>query len=255
MVTALDGGKGLLDALTEHGSLTSVNTALGVKQKMLQESLAGLEQKVDFKNKLEMKITLLAAEKNSLEKYVETAPIAKEQFEKFESMRVEASGYLSQITEQANLKLQEKLGLEKIINFLLDQTKDLNPKAKQVIELNARIAELQEQKKRCEDEWLTFLGFVALICEQPLEGLEKFSEVLPLLLKGVKKGEYKAITVRNHTVKMLTGTEFTLPMCYACVNKSVRIEPPKPKKIPVIPFSISVVEDSGSSKDPGVGAS
>ena len=44
------------------------------------------------------------------------------------------------------------------------------------------------------------------------------SEVLPLLIENVKKGEYKAITVRNHTVKMLTGHAQELPMCHTCVN-------------------------------------
>jgi hypothetical protein len=84
--------------------------------------------------------------------------------------------------------------------------------------------------------------------------LELFSEDLPRLIENVKKGEYKAITLRNHTVKMLTGTEFMLPMCCTCVNKQVKIEPPKPKNISVVPISIELIDDTQSPQDPMVSA-
>jgi len=121
------------------------------------------------------------------------------------------------------------------------------PKAKKVIALNARLTELEEEKKKREDEWQSFLGFVALVREQPLKGLELFSEGLPRLVENVKKGEYKAITVRGYAVKKLTGIEFKLPMCYTCVNKLGKIEPPKSKNVQVVPYSIKMIEGTGPS--------
>jgi hypothetical protein len=55
-------------------------------------------------------------------------------------------------------------------------------------------------------------------------------------------------------VKVLTGTEFKLPMCCTCVNKPVKTEPPKPKNMLAVPISIKVIEGTEFSQHPGAGA-
>jgi len=132
------------------------------------------------------------------------------------------------LVEQSKQRLQERLELENCIKELTEKTGDLIDKAKRVVQLNQDLVELEEKKKRRDSESRSFLGVVALVCERPLKGLEMFSEVLPLLIENVKKGEYKAITVRNHTVQTLTGTTFELPMCCACPH--IVVQPiPRPE--------------------------
>ena len=254
VVTALDGGQGFLGSLKEYGSLTAANVALGVKQKTLKESIVGLQAQAELKGKLQGEVVVLATEKTALQPYLEKLQVSKEQYDHFQSKIAELVKSSSILVEQSQQRLQEKLELDKCANDLTEKTQDLITKGKQVIQLNQQLAELEEKKKKREDEWQSFEGFVALVREQPLKGLELFSEVLPLLIENVKKGEYKAITVRDHTVKMLTGNELKLPMCCTCVNKPVKIEPPKPKNMRVLPISIEVIEDTESSWDPGVGA-
>ena len=254
VVTALDGGQGFLGSLKEYGSLTAANVALGVKQKTLKESIVGLQAQAELKGKLQGEVVVLAAEKAALEPYLEKLQASKEQYDHFQSKIAELVKSSSILVEQSQQRLQEKLELEKCVNELTEKTKDLIPKAKQVIELNARLTELEEKRKKREDEWQSFEGFVALVREQPLKGLQLFSAVLPCLIEGVNKGQYKAVTVRNEVVKKLTGTDFKLPMCCTCTNKPVKIEPPKPKNMQVIPISIEVIEGTESSWDPVVGA-
>jgi hypothetical protein len=223
VVTALDGGQGFLGSLKEYGSLTAANVALGVKQKTLKESIVGLQAQAELKGKLQGEVVVLAAEKTALEPYLEKLQASKEQYDHFQSKIAELVKSSSILVEQSQQRLQEKL-------------------------------ELEEKKKRREDEWQSFEGFVALVREQPLKGLELFSAVLPCFIEGVNKGQYKAVTVRNEVVKKLTGTDFKLPMCCTCTNKPVKIEPPKPKNMQVIPISIEVIEGTESSWDPGIGA-
>jgi len=247
IVTAPDGGQALLSALKEYGSLTAVNASLGVKQKTLKESIVGLQQQAELKGKLEGEVAVLAAEKAALEPYLEKLQASKEAYDKLQLKIAESLDTSSKLVQQLTQRKQEKDDLEKCVDELSKKAEDLIPKGKQLIQLNQQLAELEAEKKKREDEWQSFLGFVALIQEQPLKGLELFSEVLPLLIENVKKGEYKAITVRNHTVKMLTGHAQELPMCHTCVNKSIKIEPPKLKNVQVVPYSIEVIEGTGPS--------
>lgn len=247
VVTYQDGGQALLLSLKEHGGLAAANAVLVEKQKILEKTVAGLEQQAEFKGKLEAEVAELSVEKAALEPYVMMLPAAKEQFDILQSKITEAVKRAAEMAEQLERRQEEKVELNKCIDGLTEKTKDLVTKANQVVESNKQIAELDEKKKAREDEWQSFEGFVALVREQPLKGLEIFSASLPALLESVKKGEHKASSVRNVIVKTLTGSEFYLPMCYACVKKPAKIEPTKTMNVRVVPMSIFATEDSEHS--------
>jgi predicted transcriptional regulator len=216
MVTAVDGGQALLSSLVEYGGLKEANAALSVKQKVLTESVAGLEAQAELKGELAADIATLSVEKVALEPYVKKLQSDKDDYQLLQAKIGELEQGCLKAMEQSKQRLQERLELESSIDALTEKTGDLITKGNQVIQLNQEIAELEEMKKRRQSEWQSFLGFVGLICEQPLQGLETFSQLLPLLVESVKKGTYKAVTLRNHVVQTLTGTTFDLPMCCAC---------------------------------------
>ena len=242
IVMVSDGGQALLSALKEYGSLTATNVSLGAKQKTLQESIVGLQAQAQLKGKLEGEVAILAVEKAALEPYLKKLQISKEQYLDLQAEIGEMVESGSKLVEQYEKSLQEKLELEKCIDELTEETKDLKLKAQKTIELNRRLAELEKLKKEHEDEWLSFQGFVALVREQPIEGLQLFSEVLPMLIESVKNGDYNAITVRNLTIKTITGTEFKMPMCYNCINKPANIESSELKNAQVPPFSVKMIK-------------
>ena len=102
VVTALDGGMGLLGSLKEYGSLTAANVAFGVKQKTLKESIVGLQQQAELKGKLEGEVAVLAAEKAALEPYLEKLQASKEQYEKLQSKIAETIELASMLVEQSS---------------------------------------------------------------------------------------------------------------------------------------------------------
>ncbi|PPD57277.1 hypothetical protein [Dehalogenimonas etheniformans] len=216
MATSVDGGQELLTSLVEYGSLKATNATLSAKQKALKESVAGLEAQAELKGELAADIAVLSVEKAALEPYVKKLQSAKDDYQLLQSKIGELEQSGMKFVEQSKQRLQERLELESSIDALTEKTGDLIKKGNQVIQLNQEIANLEEKKKQLNNEWQSFWGFVALVCEQPLKGLETFSQLLPLLVESVKKGRYKAVTLRNHVVQTLTGTTFELPMCCAC---------------------------------------
>lgn len=227
IVTAPDGGQALLGALNEYGGLTGACAELKAEVKSLKGQVANLEQQAALKGKLEVEVGKLKAEKASLEPHV------ADLHTQYQTMVMLQNDIAIMAAEKTALE-QKTWELETRIAEL---SNNIEIKEKKVVDLKAveskrdaflkETAELQAKFEQDQRRWNIYQSFLGLVLKGSIAEMKKFSEVLPLLLEDLERGEYKPGSMKSHILQKLAGPELLVFKCMTC-QETFRISNPMP---------------------------
>jgi hypothetical protein len=225
--TSQDGGKELLQLLSDCGSLAEAKHFLEGQVKSLQEKAQNLKQLAEIREKLEGEVMELKAEKAAIAGQIAQLHGQKNALHDIKSKVTALSEKKAVLTEDIAHLEGRQLALAheiKIKEAKLIDLEEIELRRDSVlddlIEIEARI---DREKKR----WAIFESFLGLVAEGSLTKMEKFAEVLPNLLNEVRRGKYTSQVLLNHILNSLNGHVLQVLKCTGCALRFIVDKPPK----------------------------
>lgn len=225
--TAPDQGKGLLEMLSQYGSLSKAIKVLQTKINSLEAGAAGLEEKVKLKAKTGDEIVQLKAEREDLKSSVVHLHSQKDMLEDIKkqvgSLTKTKTALEQDITvlQSNNAALAEEI---KIKELKVSDLKDLESKRTTLL---ANISKAQANLDYDKSRLAVFESFLGVVGSTSSTKLEEFLTGLPVLLDLVKQGKHSPELLRAIVVRDLTGGTLQVMKCLSCGAKfSVDKSPP-----------------------------
>ena len=229
LVTSLDHGKGLLESLSEYGSLTGACAGLKAEAKALKGQVVGLEEQASLKGKIEVEVSKLKAEKASLEPHVADLHT---QYQTMVMLQNEIA-----VLAPKKAELEQKIG--ELEMRVAELNKDIEITKKKVADLKEveskrdvvlkEIAELQAKFEHDQKRWEIYQGFLGLVQSSSKDELKKSAKMLPAIVESLPENtSTKDLDfLKNIVLQDLTGKK--LPFLIKCNTCGANIITDKPK--------------------------
>jgi len=216
VATKADNGKLLLSLFTQFGGLAKVVSEFQSKKQLLTKEVGDLEQKDQFKSKLDNEVNKLKAEKADLESSVAEFHKKKDELDYIQSQ------IASLIKNKAELE-HEVATQEEHSNALTEEIKPKQQKVSDLSQLEAErdtllsgIAEIEAKFNYEKSRLQVFDAFLGVVDSSSIASLEKFVVGLPALLDLVKQGKYSPELLRTYILKTLTADTLQVLKCQSC---------------------------------------
>lgn len=215
-VTSGDGGKQLLDMLTEYGNLPAAIDKLSDVKADLEKQSAGLSERVKEKNQLVAEIAKLAMDKNDLAyvvKDLEGKAKVKDQLDyQIKSLENDKQGTQKDITSLQS----QKLAMEEEVVSTKWKLTELQPLKTQHEELTAKVAELDKTLMEKGKEREVFEAFLGFIQNSTPADIGRFIKSLPEMVTLAKSGQHSTEAIKQVIIDKLTMGQANVYTCGLC---------------------------------------
>ncbi len=224
VVTSADGGKQLLDMLTEYGGLQAAVDELSANKTDFEKQLLGFSNKVKEKNQLVKEIAKLSEQKSTLVatvKDLEGKAKVKEQLEyKIKSLNDIWRGTKVDIE---SLK-SEKLVLQEEVAATESKLTELQFLKTELEELTTKTAEMDKLFADKSQEYRYFQAFLGFLGNTTAEALDRFVTLGPELVQRAKQGNIRPIEAKVALLRNLLKGQIK-PDISAMTSQTVAIAP------------------------------
>jgi predicted nucleic acid-binding Zn-ribbon protein/phage FluMu protein Com len=227
VLTYQDGGKGLLESLSEYKGLSGAITAMKVEVQVLEKQITGLEERVKLKAKIEAEIVGLKTEVAGFQSLVIEVKNKKEEQEKLTADIGNLSAKKIALEQgNATLKTQHD-ALIADVQAIEKKVANIKEVEKQYDKLVAECAEVEAKVVPLKMKLELFDSFMGLIRESvSSEDLDKMAQTLPYLVADVKKGKHSPKLIRDLVMKELTSGMLRTLRCQFCETTFSVDKPP-----------------------------
>ena len=224
--TAHDGGKELLDRLSEHGSLLQANKELEATIKPLRKQAKGLEEKAELKHSLETDVARLTAQQARLKKEVADLSTVRED-------RIKLQKEVKSLTDKKNGLDHNIAEKQQFTNALCSDIEARKRELNEIEEmeqrqasLSASLAEIESSLERRKYQQEILDSFRGLIHASSFDEIQRFVRVLPSLVEKDKQAGQDPAELRDYILETLTGGRLRIMECTSCgVRFSIDKEP------------------------------
>jgi predicted transcriptional regulator len=229
VLTSDDQGKGLLKSLSDYDGINKVIKDLQTKVVLLEKQVEGLEKQAQLKGELQVEITKLKDEKDSLENYVDGLHTKKDELNQIQSSIDSFTKKKVELGEEIAKQELHKSALIEDIKAMEQKVSDLSQLETKRDAVLAALAEFEAKKKLEVIEREVFESFLGIVGSSiSLEATEKFAAKEPQLLALAKIKNYPPDLLRYLMIKELTGRTLEILRCSSC---EARFNVEKPEKV------------------------
>jgi rubrerythrin len=218
--TSNDGGKNLLEMLTEYNGLDGAVKTLKQQEQVLTLNVKDLKEKAKSKGQLEAETLDLESKQASLEFEIPKLNTLKANLGKeVHSLQQEIERFIKQRgTLEQDVSDKQKLvtSLDAEIASKQQNNVDLDMLQSKYIALVNEMTQVEARLDKEKGRLLVLDGFLGLIKMEPLRGTKAFAAILPELIAKVETGEYSPEKLRGFILDKMTGGTLKVWRCSKC---------------------------------------